>query len=554
VASSNGGGRAGAGHHGCTWLVWRGPTRWHCLAASLRPHDPPPVTTARTMPQRLSMAGAYKLAVALRAGAEQEARAEWASPLGKIARPTAHVSPTFEPPTPPMELDADSSDPDELINMVRELSNQTLPLWGPTVKTARELRGGPVDALRPCSPASNTVAVAGPATPLTDANTKAAKPEPIPTTGLECARGPEEPAVGFSQQAHALSSLSEPERQPPAGDENQEQENVGPQQRWRPGVEPQLPPRSKRELLASVSTLPGQISELDPGVQALPPDTVQEERIESQRHRFSEVSSTLADKFRSFMEHEHEYFTDLCRAIDERVMEQSHLFGGMANGLRDAVENNKQHHSTVSARMDRHFTQVCNELDAKYAARVAAQDERVEDTSEYFMDICANMDRVFREPDQKLAHELPARPTPTTVKTQAPRPISTLVVPAPAERAQCDAPSYEQRSRPDSSQLRGKQELGVLLKLEEEPCEPKKHASREAELAGPGLLKEAQLTMINIWRCWREWLGCNAPIVRRRWCSVEIVIAALLMRWWRWSYRFMNDGMPRPTLHNTISG
>ena len=98
--------------------------------------------------------------------------------------------------------------------------------------------------------------------------------------------------------------------------------------------------------------------------------------MENQRRHFSEVSATLADKFRSFMEHEHEHFTDICRAIDLRVTEKVNLFDGQIADIRSTADKRDQHHTTVCADMDRHFTHVCNELDAKYTAQNAAQDDR----------------------------------------------------------------------------------------------------------------------------------------------------------------------------------
>ena len=73
----------------------------------------------------------------------------------------------------------------------------------------------------------------------------------------------------------------------------------------------------------------------------------QEERMENLRLHFSQVSSTLANKFRSFMEHEHEHFTDICRAIDKRVTQQVNSFDGQLSLLRNVEEQHNQHHVNI---------------------------------------------------------------------------------------------------------------------------------------------------------------------------------------------------------------
>eukprot|EP01048_Picozoa_sp_COSAG05_P004390 COSAG05_NODE_234_length_13214_cov_161.696454_3_plen_981_part_00 len=123
----------------------------------------------------------------------------------------------------------------------------------------------------------------------------------------------------------------------------------------------------------------------------------QEERMENLRLHFSQVSSTLANKFRSFMEHEHEHFTDICRAIDKRVTQQVNSFDGQLSLLRNVEEQHNQHHVTVCADMDRHFTDICNEIQAKYAAKNASQDRRVEDMSKNFLSLHTNMDQTFQD-------------------------------------------------------------------------------------------------------------------------------------------------------------
>ena len=123
----------------------------------------------------------------------------------------------------------------------------------------------------------------------------------------------------------------------------------------------------------------------------------QEERMEDLRRHFSQVSTTLADKFRSFMEHEHEHLTDICRAIDQRVTQKVNSFDGQLGIIRNTEEQHNQHHVMVCADMDRHFTHVCNEMDVKFAAQNASQDRRVEDMGKHFINIHTSMDQTFRD-------------------------------------------------------------------------------------------------------------------------------------------------------------
>eukprot|EP01052_Picozoa_sp_SAG31_P015486 SAG31_NODE_997_length_10464_cov_16.740473_3_plen_344_part_00 len=123
----------------------------------------------------------------------------------------------------------------------------------------------------------------------------------------------------------------------------------------------------------------------------------QEERMESQRRHFTDVSTTLADKFRSFMEHEHEHWTDVTRSLDKRITEKQNTFESTFNELKGTVQENHQHVTTVCTDMDRHFTNLCRDLDTKFTEQNAAQDERVENLSTHFMDICSNIQQAFKD-------------------------------------------------------------------------------------------------------------------------------------------------------------
>ena len=129
----------------------------------------------------------------------------------------------------------------------------------------------------------------------------------------------------------------------------------------------------------------------------------QEERMETQRLHFTEVSTTLADKFRSFMEHEHEHFTDVTRALDTRITDKQNSFEATFSELKGTVLENHQHVTTVCTDMDRHFTNMCRDVDTKFTEQNASQDERVENLSTHFMNICSNMDQAFK--DRNAAHD-----------------------------------------------------------------------------------------------------------------------------------------------------